>query len=75
MIKRNRNRERRARKQIIDEAVSKSRAPATATPGAARPSGVVDSLIPTTTADENGNTLYTALTDIDMTENAFARTE
>lgn len=75
IINRNKNRDRRARKQIIEEAVRKSRAPGTPTPGATLSIDVIDTLIPTTEPDENGNTLFTALTEVDMTENPFARTE
>lgn len=75
MINRMKNRDRRARKQIIDEAVRKSRAPGTPTPGAARPTGIIDSLVPRTAPDADGNTFYSALTEIDMTDNPFARTE
>ena len=75
MINRMANQECATVKQIIEDAVRDSRTPGTPTPGATPSTGVVDSLIPTTTPDADGNTLYTALTEIDTTDNPFARTE
>lgn len=70
-INRMKNRERRARKAIVEEAVRKSRAPATATPGATPSTGVIDSLIPTTTPDADGNTQKAMMWDIDSWNNNF----